>query len=55
MTKNNCQDFCIALGKYLDPNLSIGVFPSCEAGNNQTVPLKSELGYASAVSGQGKE
>ena len=49
--KNNCQDFCIALGKYLDPKISPGVFPMCEAGRNE----HEQLGYASAASGAGKE
>ena len=51
--KNNCQDFCIALAKYLDPKISPGVFPMCEAGRNEHV--NSQLGYASAASGEGKE
>ena len=47
--QNNCQDFCVALARYLDPNISAGVFPLCEAGANANV--KFHLGYASAVSG----
>ena len=49
--QNNCQDFCVALARYLDPNISAGVFPLCEAGKNENV--KDDLGYASAVSGDG--
>ena len=52
---NNCQDFCVALGKYLDPKISAGVFPLCEAGENQTAQKNEDLGYASAASGEGKE
>ena len=35
----------------MDPNISAGVFPLCEAGKNENV--KDDLGYASAVSGDG--
>ena len=53
--KNNCQDFCVGLAKFLDPNISAGVFPLCEAGENETATKDRNLGYASAASGEGKE
>ena len=52
---NNCQDFCVGLAKFLDPDISAGVFPLCEAGLNKTATQKGEWGYASAASGEGKE
>ena len=52
---NNCQDFCVGLAKFLDPNISAGVFPLCEAGENETAQKERNLGYASAAAGEGKE
>ena len=49
--KNNCQDFCIALAKFLNPNISAGAFPLCEAGSSQI----KNTGYSSAAAGQGQE
>ena len=53
--KNNCQDFCVGLAKFLDPNISAGVLPLCEAGDNETSTLSKDLGYASAAAGEGQE
>ena len=48
---NNCQDFCIALGKFLDPNISAGNFPFCQAGTNSI----EKTGYANSAAGEGQE
>ena len=54
--KNNCQDFCVGLAKFLDPYISAGAFPLCEAGDNETFTTENGyFGYASAASGEGKE
>ena len=54
--KNNCQDFCIGLAKFLDPNISAGVFPLIEAGDNFITPYSGvNLGYATAAAGEGQE
>ena len=50
--KNNCQDFCIGLAKFLDPNISAGVFPLTEAGKNF---IARYSGYASAAASEGQE
>ena len=55
---NNCQDFCVGLAKFLDPDISAGAFPLCEAGLNKTgwqFFEEEKSGYASAASGEGKE
>ena len=53
--KNNCQDFSVGLAQFLDPKISAGVFPSCEAGKNLTVTDEDDVGFASAAAGQGQE
>ena len=53
--KNNCQDFCVGLAKFLDPYISAGAFPLCEAGDNETFTKNGDFGYASSASGEGKE
>ena len=53
--KNNCQDFCVGLAKFLDPNISAGVFPLCEAGVNETATRDLSYGYASAAAAEGQE
>jgi len=52
---NNCQDFCVALAKFLKPGISYSVFPLCEAAvvGDDDDTVEDHIGYASAISGEG--